>query len=150
MTSRSKHGTSRIVPFLPEGCSVDVPAQLVNYICTEFGIVNLRGLNGYERAEALISIAHPDDREMLRKVAKEEGLLPPKSKINFLPEEGGSRRYPAPKERQNYKMPFNSETSASTGIPSGAASNQRNPFNQREPGLRPGLFSCGRRCGSMS
>ena len=28
MTSRSKHGTSRIVPFLPEGSSVDVPAQL--------------------------------------------------------------------------------------------------------------------------
>ncbi|MCX7635525.1 MAG: hypothetical protein N2Z74_07255, partial [Syntrophales bacterium] len=30
MTSRSKHGTSRIVPFLPEGCSVDVPAQFVH------------------------------------------------------------------------------------------------------------------------
>ena len=109
MTSRSKHGTSRIVPFLPEGCSVDVPAQLVNYVCTEFGMVNLRGLNGYERAEAIISIAHPDDRESLGKVAKEEGLLPPKSKINFKPEEGGNRRYPSPKDRQSYKMPFNSE-----------------------------------------
>ena len=50
MTSRSKHGTSRIVPFLPEGSSVDVPAQLANYVCTEYGIVNLRGLSGYERA----------------------------------------------------------------------------------------------------
>lgn len=109
MTSRSKHGTSRIVPFLPEGCSVDVPAQLTNYVCTEYGIVNLRGLNGYERAEALISIAHPDDREWLRKVAYEEGLLPPKSKINFLPEEGGNRRYPSYDERRNYKMPHNSE-----------------------------------------
>jgi len=36
MTARSKHGTSRIVPFLPEGSSVDVPAQLSNYICTEY------------------------------------------------------------------------------------------------------------------
>ena len=50
MTPRSKHGTSRIVPFLPEGSSVDVPAQLANYVCTEYGIVNLRGLSGYERA----------------------------------------------------------------------------------------------------
>ena len=38
--------------------------SLANYVCTEYGIVNLRGLNGYERATALISIAHPDDREM--------------------------------------------------------------------------------------
>jgi acyl-CoA hydrolase len=109
MTSRSKHGTPRIVPFLPEGCSVDVPAQLANYVCTEFGIVNLRGLNGYERAEALISIAHPDDREALRAVAREEGVLPPKSRINFLPEEGGNRRYPAATDRHLYKLPHNSE-----------------------------------------
>jgi len=70
MTSRSKHGTSRIVPFLPEGSSVDVPAQFSQYICTEYGIVNLRGLNGYERAAALISIAHPDDREWLEREAR--------------------------------------------------------------------------------
>ena len=78
MTARSKHGTSRIVPFLPEGSSVDVPAQLSHYVCTEYGIVNLRGLNGYERAAAMISIAHPDDREWLEKEARKSGLLAPR------------------------------------------------------------------------
>ncbi|HPC04978.1 MAG TPA: acetyl-CoA hydrolase/transferase C-terminal domain-containing protein [Syntrophales bacterium] len=109
MTSRSKHGTSRIVPFLPEGSSVDVPAQLANYVCTEYGIVNLRGLNGYERASALISIAHPDDRDWLEKEAKANGLLPPKFPVPMLPKEGGARRYPSHEERKNYKVPFHSD-----------------------------------------
>ena len=109
MTCEEQARHPGIVPFLPEGCSVDVPAQFSNYVCTEFGIVNLSGLSGYERAAALISIAHPDDREMLRKVATEEGVLPPKSKINFLPVEGGNRRYPSLKDRQYYKLPHNSE-----------------------------------------
>jgi acyl-CoA hydrolase len=109
MTARSKHGTSRIVPFLPEGSSVDVPAQLSNYVCTEYGIVNLRGLNGYERASALISIAHPDDREMLEKAAKENGLLPPKFPVSMLPTEGKTRRYPSYSDRRKYKLPQHSE-----------------------------------------
>jgi acyl-CoA hydrolase len=111
MTARSKHGTSRIVPFLPEGSSVDVPAQLTNYVCTEYGIVNLRGLSGYERAAALISIAHPDDREMLEKAAKENGLLPPKFPVSMLPVEGKTRRYPSYSDRRNYKMAFHGELS---------------------------------------
>ncbi len=108
MTSRSKHGTPRVVPFLPEGSAVDVPAQFVNYVCTEFGMVNLRGLNGYERAAALISVAHPDDREWLTKQAHENGLLPPKFPVSMLPAEGGNRRYPTPAERKNYKIPMGS------------------------------------------
>lgn len=109
LTSRSKHGTSRIVPFLPEGSSVDVPAQLSNYVCTEYGIVNLRGLSGYERAAALISIAHPDDREWLEKEARKNGLLAPKFPVSMYPVEGRTRRYPSYDERRNYKLPFNSE-----------------------------------------
>ncbi len=108
-TTRSKHGTSRIVPFLPEGCSVDVPAQFVSHVCTEYGIVNLRGLNGYERAAAIISIAHPEDREWLTKAAYEHGLLPPRFPVSMLPREGGARRYPAAAERRNYKIPVNSD-----------------------------------------
>ncbi len=111
MTARSKHGTSRIVPFLPEGSSVDVPAQLSQYICTEYGIVNLRGLNGYERATALISIAHPDDREWLTKAAKETGLLAPKFPVDMMVVEGKTRRYPAYDERRNYKLPLHGEVS---------------------------------------
>ena len=106
MTSRSKHNTSRIVPFLPAGSAVDVPAQFAQYVCTEYGIVNLRGLNGYERAAALISIAHPDDRDWLEKEARDHGLIPPRFPVNFLPCEGSARRYPSCKERSNYKMPM--------------------------------------------
>jgi acyl-CoA hydrolase len=106
MTARSRHGTSRIVPFLPEGSSVDVPAQLSNYVCTEYGIVNLRGLSGYERASALISIAHPDDRDWLEREARANGLLPPKFSVSMLPKEGVGRRYPSYDERRNYKIPL--------------------------------------------
>jgi acyl-CoA hydrolase len=109
MTARSKHGTSRIVPFLPEGSSVDVPAQLAHYVCTEYGIVNLRGLSGYERAEALIAIAHPDDREWLEREARAAGLLAPKFPVSMRCREGGPRRYPPYAERRGYKIPFHSD-----------------------------------------
>jgi acyl-CoA hydrolase len=109
LTSRSKHGTSRIVPFFPAGTTVDLAAQLTSHVCTEHGIVNLRGLNGYERTEAIISIAHPDDRASLEKEAREYGLLPPEFPVNMLPKEGGARRYPSYDERRDYKSPFNSE-----------------------------------------
>ncbi|MCK9231128.1 MAG: hypothetical protein M0Q23_09900 [Syntrophales bacterium] len=108
MTSRSRHGTARIVPFLPEGSSVDVPAQFTNYVCTEYGMVNLRGLSGYERAAALISIAHPDDREWLEREALEYGLLPPAFPVSMLPSEGAGRRYPSRDERRRYKIPLGS------------------------------------------
>jgi acyl-CoA hydrolase len=108
MTSRTKAGESRIVPFLPEGSVVDLPAQLAHYVCTEYGIVNLRGLNGYERAAALISIAHPEDREDLERAARENGLLPPCFPVAMLPEEGGARRYPSYQERRKHKIPANS------------------------------------------
>jgi acyl-CoA hydrolase len=97
------------VPFLPEGSTVDVPAQLASYVCTEYGIVNLRGLSGYERAAALISIAHPDDREWLESEARKYGLLAPKFPVNMLPKEGGNRRYPTYNERRDYKLPLHSE-----------------------------------------
>ncbi len=37
----------------------------VHYIVTEYGKVNLKGLSAWQRAEALISIAHPDFRDEL-------------------------------------------------------------------------------------
>jgi len=108
MTARNKQGQSRIVPFLPEGSTVDLPAQFAHYVCTEYGIVNLRGLNGYERTEALISIAHPDDREWLEREAHAHGLLAPHFPVSMRPQEGGARRYPSYRERRNYKIPANS------------------------------------------
>lgn len=60
---------SRVVPMLPEGTSVTVPRMQVNYLVTEFGKVNLAGATVWERAERIISIAHPDFREELIKQA---------------------------------------------------------------------------------
>ncbi len=68
-------GTSRILPLLETGSNITVPRTLTQYVATEWGIVNLRGLSNTQRAEALISIAHPDFREELSKKAYEMGLI---------------------------------------------------------------------------
>jgi acyl-CoA hydrolase len=62
---------SRIVPTLRPGSIVTVPRSVVQYIATEFGIVQLKGKSTWERAEALISIAHPMFRDELVKQAQE-------------------------------------------------------------------------------
>lgn len=56
---------SRIRPFLDPGTITTLPRVMVNYVVTEFGLVNLKGKSTWERAKALISIAHPDFREEL-------------------------------------------------------------------------------------
>lgn len=58
---------SRIVPRLSG--PVTTPRNDVQYVATEYGIVNLRGLTIAERARALIGIAHPDFREELERAA---------------------------------------------------------------------------------
>ncbi len=71
-----KGKTSRIVPFLKQGAGVVTSRADVHYVVTEFGVAHLFGKNLRERAEALISIAHPDFRQELEDAAKERGLLP--------------------------------------------------------------------------
>ncbi|PZO89709.1 MAG: 4-hydroxybutyrate--acetyl-CoA CoA transferase [Sphingomonas sanxanigenens] len=58
---------SRIVPRLTG--PVTTPRNDVQYVATEYGVVNLRGLSLAERAKALIGIAHPDFREALAREA---------------------------------------------------------------------------------
>ena len=58
---------SRIVPQLPEGAVIDVPRYYADTVITEHGAVELLGKTRRERADALISIAHPDFRGELRK-----------------------------------------------------------------------------------
>lgn len=67
-----KDGTrkSRIRPFLEPGTITTLPRVMVNYVVTEYGIINLKGKSTWERAKALISIAHPDFREELCEHAK--------------------------------------------------------------------------------
>jgi acyl-CoA hydrolase/GNAT superfamily N-acetyltransferase len=66
--------TSNIVPTI-QGQSVVVPRGDVQYVATEYGVVNLSGKSLQERAMAMISIAHPDMRDELFEAAKETGLI---------------------------------------------------------------------------
>lgn len=63
--SVTSKGASRIVPFLKEGAGVVTTRGHVHWVVTEHGIVNLFGKNLKQRAKLLISIAHPNHREML-------------------------------------------------------------------------------------
>jgi acyl-CoA hydrolase len=71
LTSRTKKGISRIVPMLKPGAGVVTTRAHVHYVVTEYGAAFLFGKNLRQRAHALISIAHPDDREMLERAAFE-------------------------------------------------------------------------------
>lgn len=61
---------SRIVPTLLPGSIVTVPRSLTHCIVTEYGIADLAGRSTWQRAEALINIAHPDLRDELIKEAQ--------------------------------------------------------------------------------
>ncbi|MCP5883130.1 butyryl-CoA:acetate CoA-transferase, partial [Klebsiella pneumoniae] len=61
---------SRIKPVLSPGSVVTDTRTAVQYIVTEYGKVNLEGLSTWQRAEALIGIAHPNFREELIKEAE--------------------------------------------------------------------------------
>ena len=67
LTSRTKKGLPRIVPFLKESAGVVTTRGHVHYVVTEYGVAYLFGKNLRQRAKLLIDIAHPDDREMLEK-----------------------------------------------------------------------------------
>jgi butyryl-CoA:acetate CoA-transferase len=62
---------SRIVPSMSIGSVVTVPRSMVQYVVTEYGIVQLKGKSTWKRAEALISIAHPQFQDELIKAAQE-------------------------------------------------------------------------------
>jgi butyryl-CoA:acetate CoA-transferase len=61
---------SRIVPTLAPGTIATDPRTTTHWLVTEYGKINLKGMNTWQRAEALISIAHPDFREQLIKDAE--------------------------------------------------------------------------------
>lgn len=58
---------SNIVAAIPAGSTISAPRTMIQYVATEYGVVNLAGKSLRERAEAMASIAHPDFRaELLR------------------------------------------------------------------------------------
>lgn len=71
---------SLISPVLPTGAIVTTPRMATNYIVTEYGAVDLKGKSTWERAELLISIAHPDFRDELIKDAERMGIWKNSSK----------------------------------------------------------------------
>ena len=75
-TVTGKDGTvkSRIVPTLTPGSIATDPRSCVQYIVTEHGMINLKGLSTWERAEAIISIADPQFREQLIQDAQKMGI----------------------------------------------------------------------------
>jgi len=71
ISSVTPKGISKITPALKEGAGITTTRAHVHYVATEYGVVNLYGKNLYQRAKALISIAHPEHREELSKAAFE-------------------------------------------------------------------------------
>ena len=76
LNSTAKGDTiSKIVPFHAHGNIVTVPRYDINYVVTEYGIADLKYKTERQRAEALISIAHPNFRDELRFEGKKLGVL---------------------------------------------------------------------------
>ncbi len=72
MRSTTKNGLSKIVPFLQHGAGVVTTRAHTHWVVTEYGSVNLWGLNTQQRASALISISHPTHRPALYKAAYDQ------------------------------------------------------------------------------
>ncbi len=66
---------SRIVPLLDPGAGVVLTRADVHVVVTEYGVAPMLGRNVRQRAEALISVAHPDFREPLLEQARTRGLF---------------------------------------------------------------------------
>ncbi len=64
---------SRILPHFT-GDIVTDPRSQGYFIVTEYGVINLAGRTTWERAEMLVSIAHPDFREDLIRAAEEQKI----------------------------------------------------------------------------
>ncbi len=79
----TKDGTrvSNIVISHAPGTQITVSGNTTNYVVTEYGIVNLKGLTTWEKVEALVSIAHPDFRDELFRAAEQARIWRPQNKV---------------------------------------------------------------------
>ena len=74
-TYKDKQGGlhSRVLPQF-NGDIITSPRSQVYFLATEFGVINVKGLSAWQKAEALISIAHPDFRDELIKEAEKRRI----------------------------------------------------------------------------
>ncbi|WP_296492992.1 acetyl-CoA hydrolase/transferase C-terminal domain-containing protein [Rhodoferax sp.] len=66
---------TRIVPTLSPGTHMSTSKNDINYVVTEHGVAQLRGKSAKQRAQEMISIAHPDFRAELTEAARKMQLL---------------------------------------------------------------------------
>ena len=70
LTSTTRGGASKIVPFLKQGAGIVTTRAHVHYVVTEYGVANLYGKTIEERVRLLIEIAHPAHRAELEAKSK--------------------------------------------------------------------------------
>ena len=73
-TDKAGNLQSRIRPTLSEGSIVTDTRSNTHFLVTEYGMVNIKGLSTWEKAEAIISIAHPDFRDQLIQEAEKMNI----------------------------------------------------------------------------
>lgn len=74
VTDKKGNLVSRIRPHLNPGTIVTLPRTAVHFVVTEFGKACLKGKSTWQRAEALIEIAHPQFRDELIEEAEKMGI----------------------------------------------------------------------------
>ncbi len=62
---KAEKEVSRIVPNFEEGSIITVPRPCTFYIVTEYGVLDLKGLTTWQRAEGIINLAAPEFRDEL-------------------------------------------------------------------------------------
>ena len=73
---------SKIKGILTPGAIVTTPRTATHMVVSEYGIANMKGKSTWERAAALINIAHPDFRDELIKDAQKMNIWRKINKIN--------------------------------------------------------------------
>jgi acyl-CoA hydrolase len=81
-TDKAGQVHSRIKPLMTYGSVITDTRTSLQYVVTEYGKVNLKGLSSWQRAEQLISLAHPDFREELIHEAEKLKIWRQSSRLN--------------------------------------------------------------------
>jgi len=75
---------SRIVPVLTPGAIVTDPRAVAQFIVTEYGKFEMKGMTVWQRAEGLINLAHPGVRDDLVKHAEKQGIWRKSNKMALI------------------------------------------------------------------